>query len=318
MHLNLEFYSKLYLIRKAEERICELYSEDDMKSPMHMSMGEEAIAVGVCHALDNGQIFGTYRSHAIYLAKTNDTDNFFTEMYGKDYSFQKGKCGSMHLCSPEHGFIGTSAIVGSTIPVAVGASYANKKFSNGKIVAVFFGDGAIDEGCFWESINLACLMKLPILFICENNGLAVHTSETSRHGYNSISDIISKFNCNVFKSSTTDVEEIYNLTCDAVNLMKENSKPCFINLDYYRYLEHVGVNKDFDYGYRTEDEFKKWYNIDPINLQKRKLLDNGYEKEVEQIEITIDNKINNSIKLAKESLFPNKSELYKNVYYEKD
>ena len=119
--LNLELYRKLYLIRNSEEEIIEHYFEDEMKSPMHMSMGVEAIAVGVCHALGpEGQVFGTYRSHALFLTKTEDTDDFFAEMYGKDTASLKGKGGSMHLCAPEDGFMGTSAIVASGIPVAVG------------------------------------------------------------------------------------------------------------------------------------------------------------------------------------------------------
>ena len=141
LNLNLELYKKLYLIRRAEERIRQHYMEDEMKTPMHMSMGEEAIAVGVCHALKaEDQVFGSYRSHAIYLAKTQNTDDFFAEMYGKDTALLKGKGGSMHMCAPDSGFMGTSAIVASIIPVAVGAAFANKQKGNGKLVAVFFGD----------------------------------------------------------------------------------------------------------------------------------------------------------------------------------
>ncbi len=168
--LNLDLYKKLYLARRAEKKIREHYMEDEMKTPMHMSMGEEAIAVGVCHALKaEDQVFATYRSHAIYLAKTQKIDDFFAEMYGKDTALLKGKGGSMHMCAPESGFMGTSAIVASIIPVAVGVAFANKQMGNDKLATVFFGDGATDEGAFWESLNVACLMKLPILFVCEDN-----------------------------------------------------------------------------------------------------------------------------------------------------
>jgi len=165
--LNIELYKTMYLIRKTEEKIQEHYHEDEMKTPMHMSMGEEAIAVGVCHALKaKDQIFGTYRSHAIYLAKTQNINDFFAEMYGKDTALLKGKGGSMHMCNPDGGFMGSSGIVASAIPVAVGAAFANKTVKNEKYVAVFFGDGAANEGVFWESLNVACLMKLPIIFVC--------------------------------------------------------------------------------------------------------------------------------------------------------
>ncbi len=143
--LNFDLYKKLYLARRAEEKIREHYMEDEMKTPMHMSMGEEAIAVGICHALKaEDQVFATYRSHAIYLAKTQKIDDFFAEMYGKDTALLKGKGGSMHMCAPESGFMGTSAIVASIIPVAVGVAFANKQMGNGKLATVFFGDGATD------------------------------------------------------------------------------------------------------------------------------------------------------------------------------
>jgi len=314
--LILHLYKKLYLARRAEEKIRQHYDEDEMKTPMHMSMGEEAIAVGVCHALKaEDQVFTSYRSHAIYLAKTQDTDDFFAEMYGKDTALLKGKGGSMHMCAPDSGFMGTSAIVASIIPVAVGAAFANKQKGNGKLVAVFFGDGAIDEGDFWESLNVACLMKLPVLFVCEDNRLAVHTPTSKRHGYTSITDIVSKFNCNVLKENTTDAEVIYKLTGKAIKLMKTTQMPCFMHLRYYRYLEHVGINEDFEAGYRPREEFEEWHKKDPVNLQRAKLLKQGVkEEEVTGVEREIDNQIENSIRLAKEAPFAEASELYNGVF----
>jgi len=316
LSLNLELYKKLYLARRAEEKIREHYVENEMKTPMHMSMGEEAIAVGVCQALKaEDQVFATYRSHAIYLAKTQKIDDFFAELYGKDIALLKGKGGSMHMCAPESGFMGTSAIVASHIPVAVGAAFANKQQGNVKLVAVFFGDGALDEGDFWESLNVACLMKLPILFICEDNGLAVHTPTSKRQGYASITDIISKFNCNVLKENTTDAEVIYELTRRAIRLIKTTQMPCFMHLSYYRYLEHVGVNEDFDAGYRSKEEFEEWYKKDPVNLQRKKLLQRGIkETEIIKLEKEIDNRIENSLRLAKEAPFAEVSELYRGVF----
>jgi TPP-dependent pyruvate/acetoin dehydrogenase alpha subunit len=314
--LDQDLYQKLYLARRAEEKIREHYMEDEMKTPMHMSMGEEAIAVGVCQALKAGdQVFATYRSHAIYLAKTQNIDDFFAEMYGKDTALLKGKGGSMHMCAPESGFMGTSAIVASIIPVAIGAAFANKQQGNSKLVVVFFGDGALDEGAFWESLNTACLMKLPILFVCEDNGLAVHTPTSKRQGYASITDIVSRFNCNLLKENTTDAEVIYKLTKKATKLIRTTQMPCFMHLRYYRYLEHVGVNEDFDAGYRSRAEFEEWYKKDPINLQRKKLLQQGIrEEEIIKLEKEIDNKIEKSVRLAKEAPFAEVSELYNEVF----
>ena len=314
--LNLELYKKVYLIRKAEEKIQEHYMEDEMKTPMHMSMGEEAIVAGVCQALNaEDQTFGTYRSHGIYLAKTGETDRFFAELYGKETGMAKGKAGSMHLSAPDSNLLGTSAVVATTIPVAVGASFVNKRKNNGRLVAVFFGDGALDEGAFWESLNFACLKELPIIFICEDNGLAIHSPASDRQGYKSISDIVSKFKCNVFKEETTDPQVIYKLTCNAIQLQRNTHKPCFLHLKYYRYLEHVGINQDFKFGYRSEEEFKRWYEVDPVNLQRKKLLENAYsEKEIKKLERKIDKQIDNSVKSAQKAPFPDGSELFKGVY----
>jgi len=312
--LTNELYRTVYLIRKAEEVIQAHYLDDEMKTPVHLSIGEEAIAAGVCHALKpEDQIMGTYRSHGIYLAKTQETDKFFAEMYGKDTGTSRGKGGSMHLFAPEKGLICTSAIVASSIPVAVGAAFANKMVRNNKVVAVFFGDGAIDEGVFWESLNSACLMKLPVLFVCEDNGFAIHNPTSERHGYRSIADIVRKFNCNVFESDSTDVEFIYNITKDALNMMQENRYPGFMHLKYYRYLEHVGVFEDFEAGYRSREEFENWLKVDPVQLQRKRLVKIASEDKVIALEKEIDERIEKSRHSAQKAPFPECTILYEDV-----
>ena len=314
--LNIELYRKMYLIRTSEQMICEKYSEDGMKTPMHMSMGEEAIAVGVSLALkETDQIFGTYRSHAIYLAKTDDSDDFFAELYGRSTALLKGRGGSMHLCAPKHGFMGTSAIVASSIPVAVGSAFANKCLNNKKIVAVFFGDGAVDEGVFWESLNCACLMNIPTLFVYEDNGYAVHSPVSQRHGYSSITKIIEGFNCLVRSTDTTDVEEIYNLTSTCLAELKETSQPVFLHTKYYRYCEHVGIAEDFYAGYRLKAEFEEWKRRDPILLQRNKLINHGFnDDEIIKIEKEISLQVELSIKRAQDAPFPTKNELCKELF----
>lgn len=315
-NLNIELYKKMYLIRTAEQRICDKYSENGMKTPMHMSMGEEAIAVGVSSALQKtDQIFGTYRSHAIYLAKTGDTDDFFAELYGRSTALLRGRGGSMHLCAPKHGFMGTSAIVASSIPVAVGSAFANQCLNNKKIVAVFFGDGAVDEGVFWESLNCACLMKIPVLFVYEDNGFAVHSPVSQRHGYKSITKIVEGFNCLVRSTDTTDVEEIYNLTLASLMELKNTSKPIFLQVRYYRYCEHVGVAEDFNAGYRLKTEFEEWRKRDPLLLQRNKLTKLSFsENEIKIIEDKINLQVESSIKRAQDAPLSTKSELCKELY----
>lgn len=312
----LEIYKKLYLIRKSEELIIKHYKEDEMKTPMHMSMGEEAIVVGVVSALDrNDQVFGTYRSHGLYLAKTDDTDKFFAELYGKITGMARGKAGSMHLSLPEQNMMLTSAVVGTTIPVAVGVALANKILKNQKMVVAFFGDGAINEGVFWESLNFACLKKLPILFVCEDNNLAIHSTLSERIGYKSINEVVSQFYCHAASYNTTDAFEIYKETYAMIKKMKKTGKPGFLHFKYYRYLEHVGVEEDFHFGYRSKQEFLKWKKIDPLIVARKNLL-KAHVKESDIItqENSINRKLTQSLSKAKEALHPLKKELFDNIY----
>jgi TPP-dependent pyruvate/acetoin dehydrogenase alpha subunit len=312
--LATELYKKIYLIRVAEASIREHYQRDDMKTPMHMSMGEEAIVVGVCQALKTSdQVLGTYRSHALYLAKTGETDRFFAEMYGKSSGMAKGKGGSMHLTAPSDGLICTSAVVGTTIPVAIGAAFANKSRKNDHLVAVFFGDGAVDEGVFWESLNSACLMKLPVLFVCEDNGYAVHSPVTARHGYDSIADVVGRFQCDVFSENSTDAEVIYDLSRRAAGSIKSKGRPAFLYLKYYRYLEHVGVNEDFNQGYRSRDEYEPWSAIDPLKVMRGKLSQWLPEPEIGALEQAIDAKVAQSIRKAMDAPFPLGKGLHEDV-----
>ncbi len=316
LDVNLNLYQMMYLIRKSEETIRKYYPDDNMKTPMHMSMGEEAIVTGVVHALNPAdQVLGTFRSHALYLAKTGETDRFFAEMYGKATGMANGKSGSMHLSALDKGLLCCSAIVASSIPVAMGAAFANKYLKNGKRVAVFFGDGAIDEGVFWETLNFACLKKLRILFICEDNGFAVHTPHSCRHGFRSLRELIAGFDCNVFEEKSTDPEVIYSIARRALATMEENGKPCFLKLHYYRYLEHVGINEDFDAGYRSRKDYLQWLEIDPIALQKKKLQTIGVPtQKLLDIEKTIEEQIERSIDYAQQSVFADVEELHKGVF----
>ncbi len=314
--LNRELYAKIYLIRKAENLIIENYADNGMKTPMHMSMGEEATSVGVCQALGpRGIVVGYYRSHALFIAKTGNTDKFFGEMYGKVSGTANGKAGSMHLSSPEDGFICASAVVASTISVAMGVAFASQARKDNVVVASFFGDGAMDSGAFWESLNFACLRHVPLLFVCEDNDLAVNIFSRERQGFDSMTELVGKYNCVVLEADTTDAEEIYQLTLKAVKLMKEANQPCFLRLKCYRYLEHVGVREDFGLGYRSKEDFLEWYKRDPVLVQRKKLLELGVgEEDVIAMEKILDAKALRSIELAKSSSFPDKSELFKGVF----
>lgn len=316
--LIVNLFKKAYLIRAAEELIIKHYDNNEMKTPMHMSMGEEAICAGVCTALKkNSKTFGTYRSHGLYLAITEETDKFFAEMYGKVTGVLNGKGGSMHLLSPSNGLMGISAVVGSTLPLAVGAAFANLYLKKKEITTVFFGDGAVDEGVFWESLNIACSKGLPVLFVCEDNGYAVHTPPIERRGYKSLVNIIKQYSISVFETDTTDAEQIYNLTLKAIKAIQKKHIPAFLQLKYYRYLEHVGVHEDFNAGYRNKKDSIKWRKKDPVKLLRNKLKELKIsETGIMKFEEHINKQVEKSFQKALKATFPDSSELLKNTFYE--
>jgi TPP-dependent pyruvate/acetoin dehydrogenase alpha subunit len=316
MSTELDLYKKMYLMRASEEAIIKYYPEDEMKTPMHMSMGEEAIVAGVCHALsDEDYALGTYRSHALYLGKTGETRRFFAELYGKCTGTAKGKGGSMHLSSPEKGLLICSAIVGATISIANGVALACQMRGENRVTVVFFGDGATDSGTFWESINYAALEQLPILFVHEDNDLAVHTRKTNRHGHGGIETVLQNYNLEVLVENSNDPMNIFKKASTAVNIIKEERRPVFLSSKYYRYLEHVGINTDFHEDYRS-NEASYWIDFDPVMNQRKKIIDRNIlgKKELKETEEIIVSSIEESILMAKNASFSNISELYTGIF----
>lgn len=314
MNVSLELYRKLYTIRACEQYIIDHYHEDEMKTPMHMSMGQEAISVGVLHALgDRAQVFCSYRSHAAYLARTDDIEGFFAELYGKVTGPNRGRAGSMHIANPEKGHMLSSGIVASQIPPAVGMAYANKRLENGKIVVVFFGDGATNEGAFWESLNVACLMKLPILFVCEDNGFAVHTPKKQRNGYRSLRRLNASFCIPIWEYEGMWAEDICIETHDYVT---DNCFPTLFHFTCWRYLGHVGVDEDYDVGYRSRKELEQYKKYDPVDEQKAFALETNSVEGIRQVESLVRLRIQDAVAAAKSAPFPDNDELLIGVYSE--
>jgi TPP-dependent pyruvate/acetoin dehydrogenase alpha subunit len=249
-----------------EEKIIELYPSDQIQSPVHLSIGQEAAAVGVCANLNaTDWVFINYRGHAFYLAKGGPLPEFFAELMGKADGISKGKAGSMHLADPSHGVIGASAVVASTISHAVGAALASKiKGENSRVHVANFGDGAMEQGVFHESLNFASLHKLPVLFLCEDNGLAVHTSRQERQGFD-IEKLVA-----AFEIPFISIEEGYNptavaeISARAISEVRKGNGPFFLRIHTLRYKEHVGPGEDFSVGYRSKDQAREWQAKDPL------------------------------------------------------
>ena len=317
--LSLQLYTKLYRSRRAEQRIIDLYGENDMKTPMHMSFGQEAVPAAVAEALaGKGDIVTSYRTHAPFLAITGDVDAFFGELYGRAAGFAEGVGGSMHLALPERGHLISTAIVAGGISIATGAAFSHKRLKTGHIAVVFFGDGAVEEGAFWESINVASVMRLPVLFVCEDNGLAVHTRASARHGFKSLQDIIESFGGFEFAfDDSNDVELLYSKCRTLVEHCQSGIGPAFLHAQCFRYLEHVGINSDFNRGYRSKTEMDPWLSKDCLAIQRRRLVSADLESDVLAIEDLCGREIERAIAKAKASPAPQPARLNAGVFHEK-
>lgn len=309
-------YKSMLLIRRFEEKIAEIYHTDAIKSPVHLSIGQEAVAVGVCDILAKDDIVSnTYRCHATHIAKGGDLNKMMAELYGKKDGCAGGKAGSMHLIDMDHGIMGASAVVGTTIPVAAGYAMALKrefkKTKKQRVVVAFFGDGATEEGCFSETINFAALHKLPMIFLCENNKLAIHNPIERRQPTDKICERIATYGIKTHRITDGDVFKIRSVTEEAVNQIKNNPEngPIFIECFTYRYKEHVGPTEDLNEEYRDLGEYKKWLANDQI-IKLEKMID---PKKVENIKKEVEKEIQDSMDFAEKSAFPGEKELYQNI-----
>lgn len=307
-------YASLCRIRRVEERVAQVYPTDKIKSPIHLSIGQEAVAVGVCEALrPEDAVFGTYRGHAAYLAKGGDLKAMVAELYGKATGCSRGKGGSMHLVDVAHGVMGTSAVVATTIPVAVGYALALQYAGRPRVTVVFLGDGATEEGGFYESLNLAALKRLPVIFVCENNLYAIHTPLRKRQANPDICGRVKGFGVDVHRFETDDVLEIHRIVSRRVEAIRAGKKgPSFFECMTYRWREHVGPGEDYALGYRDRSELAPWQEKDQV----RRLAGMLEEKERAAIEAGVDKEIEDAFRFAEESPFPDKSELLDDVFAE--
>jgi TPP-dependent pyruvate/acetoin dehydrogenase alpha subunit len=309
--MNEQFYRALYRIRRVEEEVAAVYPTDKIKSPVHLSIGQEAVSVGVCEALRKDDVaFGTYRSHAFYLAKGGDLRKMVAELYGKATGCAKGKGGSMHLIDAQARVMGASAVVGTTIPQAVGYAYALKLRRQDAVVVSFFGDGAVDEGVFHESLNFAVLKSLPVVFICENNFYAIHTHQLRRQKVANICERARGYGMPAEQIPDNDVLRIYERVKAAVEKIRSGEAgPVFFECLTYRLKEHVGPNEDFHLGYRTREEAERWIDNDPIR-RLAEAIDTGQRQKIES---EVEGEIREAFAFAEESPFPESAELYTDV-----
>jgi TPP-dependent pyruvate/acetoin dehydrogenase alpha subunit len=306
-------YRALYRIRRLEEEVARVYPSDKIKSPVHLSIGQEAVSVGVCEALaPQDVVFGTYRGHALYLARGGDMKRMVAELYGKATGCTKGKGGSMHLIDPEQGVMGTSAVVGTTIANAVGYAYALKYRRQDAVVASFFGDGATEEGVFAESLNFAVLRRLPVLFVCENNGYAIHTHQRRRQGRPAICERARAAGMPAERLDGNDIVLVRERAREAVVRVRAGEGPWFLEVLTYRWQEHVGPGRDYHLGYRTEAEAAPWIAGDPVRRLGEALESSARARVEEEVE----GEVAAAFAFAEASPFPEPAELLSDVFKE--
>jgi pyruvate dehydrogenase E1 component alpha subunit len=275
-------------------------------------------AGGVCAALHpQDQAFSGHRAHAHYLAKGGSLDAMMAEIYGKATGCSKGKGGSMHLVDQAAGFLGSTAIVGGTIPLAVGAALTSKLLASGRVACTFFGDAAVEEGVFYESANFAVLKKLPVIFLCENNLYSVYSPmEVRQPPRRSIAQMVSALGMTVCEGDGNNVEEVYRKVLNGRQHAADGKGPVFFEFFTYRWREHCGPHFDNDLGYRTEEEYESWRARDPIANYEERLLSSQVLTQETAADMTaqVRDRVEEAFRFAENSPFPDPSEAYQHVY----
>lgn len=271
---RLNLFNTLLRIRLTEQRIAKNYSQQKMRCPVHLSVGQEAVAVGVCsQLLDSDYLISTHRAHAHFLAKGGDLKSLISEICGKSSGCSRGRGGSMHLIDLNKGILGTTPIVGGSMPIAVGAAFKVALKNENRLVVLFFGEGSTEEGVWAECLNFASLKKLPILFICENNFFSVYSplevrqsQERDRVKIAEAHGLFSK------KENGNDLEKVVELAKAGIDHIKQGLGPVYLEFDTYRHLEHCGPNEDDHLNYRDPEITNFWKNNCPLNIYQKKLL----------------------------------------------
>ena len=307
----------MYRIRSVEERIAAEYPAGKMRCPTHLSIGQEAVPTALSECVNTSDFaVSTHRGHAHYLAKGGDLRAMIAEVHGKATGCSRARGGSMHLVDPSVGFMGTTAIVGNSIPIGVGLALSAQLKGTDQISVVFIGDGAIEEGVFYESANFAAVRNLPVLFICENNLFSVYSPLSVRQPKDrSIAKLSEAIGLTTATGDGNNVVEAFEIIEKAVAGLRNKECPWLLEFYTYRRLEHCGPYNDDHLGYRTLEEVEKWKQKDPIQHLEKAMQGDGYFLEkINSIRTEVDREIEEVFNLVSQDPFPNSEEAYQGVY----
>ena len=312
--IGLELLHNMILIRRFEEKSAELYTKEKIRGFLHLCIGEEAVAVGVMESLTEADnILSTYREHGHALARGVDPGSIMAEMYGKQEGCSKGRGGSMHLFDIKKRFYGGNAIVGGHLPMAVGMALASKKQRQDQITCCFFGEGAIAEGEFHESMNLAALWQVPLLFLCENNLYGMGTALRYSHSVQEVEKKGAAYDVESAAVNGMDVLEVKKATKKAIGHIRKTGKPYFLVCNTYRFRAHSMFDAEL---YREKSEVEAWKERDPIPTLYTKLLKDGLitQDDKDTIEQKVKGEVQNAIDFAEKGTFESVQDLTKFVY----
>jgi pyruvate dehydrogenase E1 component alpha subunit len=310
-------YRSMVRIRRIEEAIEARYHEDEMKTPIHLVIGQEGTSVGVCAALRNEDlIYSSHRTHGNYLAKGGDLKGMLSEMYCRLNGCAASRGGSMHLIDKSVGMAGSSAIVAGAVPIATGSAFSAQMLKKDQVNVVFFGDAATEEGALWEALNFAALKALPIIYVCENNFYSVCSSLEVRQPKVDIFKKAEAFGLTSFQVDGTDVLEVFESTCKAVEGVRSGKGPFFIESIAYRWRGHGGAGDDSHTGYRDPAEVEHWQKFCPIEKLGKRLTKQGWLDEPTKatLQDEIDREIEEAFEHAINSANPEEKDLYTHVY----
>jgi acetoin:2,6-dichlorophenolindophenol oxidoreductase subunit alpha len=313
----LEFHLHLLRIRLFEERAAELLEAKIINTACHLYIGQEAVATGVCRAMKTEDyIFGNHRSHGHYLAKGGTMRSIMAELLCKATGCAKGRGGSMHLYNKEIGLLGTVPMVAATIPVGVGAALSAKLRKSGQVSVAFFGDGATEEGVFFEAINFAALHKLPMIFVCENNYMSSHLPLLDRRPMEKLYTMVAGSMIESVRADGMNVIEMYDVTTQAIERARAGEGPTFIEAETYRYRGHVGPKDDLDVGIRDRDVLQSWIDRDPILQIEKAIIELGYatQEDLSRIRTDIKAEVEDSVEFAVNSPDPDPAGLMDHVF----
>lgn len=314
---TVDLYRAMLRIRLVEERIAERYAEQEMRCPVHLSIGQEAAAVGVCAELrPDDKIVSTHRCHAHYLAKGGDLKAMTAEIYGKAAGCCGGRGGSMHLFDDDVGMVLSLPIVASCMPIAVGVALAIRQEGGDGVAATFFGDGSIEEGVFHESMNFAALHRLPVLFVLENNLYSCYTGLPDRQPARPLADLAKAYAMAAETADGNDLSAVRAATARAVARARAGDGPTLLVLDTYRWREHCGPNYDNDIGYRSEAEFLGWKENCPVERTGRALKAAGLLTDADEAAMrqVLAGEIDAAFAFARETPFPAPESVKEHVY----